>query len=83
MALHGLEAEYYEQINRNVASLDAVIATNRLACELASSLGGLENQRIYHAPCGVSSFLEMPNKSLFRSHSHRLCGPLRESAKTS
>lgn len=53
MTLHGIEAEYYEQIGRGAASLDAVIATNRLACKLASSLGGLESRRIYFAPYGV------------------------------
>jgi hypothetical protein len=53
MTLHGIEPDYYEQINRGAALLDAVIATNRLACRLASSLGGLESGRIYYAPYGV------------------------------
>jgi glycosyltransferase involved in cell wall biosynthesis len=53
MTLHGLDGEYYEQIRHEVASLDAVIATNRLACKLASSVGGLESGRIYYAPYGV------------------------------
>jgi glycosyltransferase involved in cell wall biosynthesis len=53
MALHAIEAQYYEQIKHEAASLDAVIATNRLACRLASTVGGLESGRIYYAPCGV------------------------------
>jgi hypothetical protein len=53
MTLHGLDGEYFEQIRPEVASLDAVIATNRLACKLASSVGGLEGNRIYYAPYGV------------------------------
>src|SRR5262249_9098835 len=53
MTLHGIEADYYEQIKYDGASLDGVIATNRLACKLASSLGGLESDRIYYAPYGV------------------------------
>jgi glycosyltransferase involved in cell wall biosynthesis len=53
MALHGLEPEYYQQMKRSAASLDAVIATNKLACRLASRIGGIESSRIYHAPYGV------------------------------
>ena len=53
MTLHGIEADYYAQIKRESASLDAVIATNQLACRLASSLGGVEDSRIHYAPYGV------------------------------
>ena len=42
-----------QQIKRESASLDAVIATNQLACRLASSLGGIESSRIHYAPYGV------------------------------
>jgi glycosyltransferase involved in cell wall biosynthesis len=65
MTLHGLDGEYFEQIRHEVASLDAVIATNRLACKLASSVGGLERNRIYYAPYGVrlpDSFATVPIK---------------------
>jgi glycosyltransferase involved in cell wall biosynthesis len=54
MTLHGLESDYYEQIEACATSLDAVIATNRLACKLASRIGGLEAERIYYAPYGVA-----------------------------
>jgi len=54
MTLHAIEAEFYEQIKSGATSLDAVIATNRLGCKLASSLGALEDHRIYYAPYGVS-----------------------------
>src|SRR5262245_13262873 len=67
MALHGIEVDYYAQIKSIAASLDAVIATNRLACKLASSIGGLESCRIYYAPCGVDipgSSVARPNRSL-------------------
>jgi glycosyltransferase involved in cell wall biosynthesis len=53
MTLHEIGVDYYEQIKSVAGSLDAVIATNRLACKLASSIGGLESCRIYYAPCGV------------------------------
>ncbi len=67
MTLHAIEADYYEQINRGAASLDAVIATNRLACRLASSIGGLDKGRIYYAPYGVclpASVVAAPIKRL-------------------
>jgi glycosyltransferase involved in cell wall biosynthesis len=54
MTVHGIESDYYEQIKTCTASLDAVVATNRLACKLASSIGELEGGRIYHAPYGVA-----------------------------
>src|SRR5262249_42722272 len=53
MTLHAIEANYFEQIKRGAPSLDAVIATNRLACKLASSMGGLESDKVYYAPYGV------------------------------
>ena len=65
MALHAIEAVFFEQIKRGAPSLDAVIATNRLACKLASSMGGLESSRIYYAPYGVhlpASFGAIQNK---------------------
>jgi len=65
MTVHGIEVGYYEQINRGAALLDAVIATNRLTCKLASSLGGLDSGRIYYAPYGVrlsGSFTTAPIK---------------------
>src|SRR6516225_7448142 len=65
MTLHGLDGEYFEQIRHEVASLDAIIATNRLACKLASSVGGIERNRIYYAPYGVrlpDSFATVPIK---------------------
>lgn len=67
MTLHGIEVEYFEQIRRCASSIDAVIATNRLACKLASCIGGLEKSRIYYAPCGVhppGSFVVTPYSSL-------------------
>src|SRR5262245_58614351 len=53
MTLHAIEAHYFEQIRRDAPLLDAVVATNLLACKLVASLGGLESCRIYHAPYGV------------------------------
>ena len=67
MTLHGIEAEYYEQIKRSAASLDAVIATNRLACKLASSVGGLEKLQDILRPLWRASsriFVTVPNKGL-------------------
>jgi glycosyltransferase involved in cell wall biosynthesis len=69
MALHGIEVEYYEQIKLNAVSLDAVIATNRLACKLAYNIGRLEADRIYYAPYGVGfpkSFAATANQSRTR-----------------
>jgi glycosyltransferase involved in cell wall biosynthesis len=53
MTLHGIESEYYEQIRLDAESLDAIIATNRLACKLALTMGRLEGFKVFYAPYGV------------------------------
>src|SRR5262249_13281937 len=53
MTLHAIEASYFEQLKRGAPSLDAVIATNRLAWRLVSRIGGLESAKIYYAHYGV------------------------------
>jgi glycosyltransferase involved in cell wall biosynthesis len=53
MTLHALQAEYFDDLRRHGAGIDAVIATNRLACRLASGLGGIDPARVLYAPYGV------------------------------
>ncbi|MBW4530488.1 MAG: glycosyltransferase family 4 protein [Aphanothece saxicola GSE-SYN-MK-01-06B] len=53
MTLHALQASYLEDLRRHGAGIDAVIATNRLACRLASERGGMDPNRILYAPYGV------------------------------
>lgn len=53
MTLHALEAEYYADLREHRDLLDAVVASNRLSAALASDLGGIEPQRVLHAPYGV------------------------------
>ncbi|MCP9931286.1 glycosyltransferase family 4 protein [Cyanobium sp. AMD-g] len=53
MTLHALQAEYFDDLQRHGAGIDAVIATNRLACRLASDRGGMEPTRVLYAPYGV------------------------------
>jgi glycosyltransferase involved in cell wall biosynthesis len=53
MTLHALQAEYFDDLRRHGAGIDAVIGTNRLACRLASGLGGIDPARVLYAPYGV------------------------------
>ncbi len=53
MTLHALQAEYFDDLQHHGAGIDAVIATNRLACRLASDRGGMEPTRVLYAPYGV------------------------------
>ncbi len=53
MTLHALQAEYFDDLRRHGAGIDAVIATNRLACRLASERGGMDPTRVLYAPYGV------------------------------
>jgi len=52
MTLHALQAEYFDDLRRHGAGIDAVIATNRLACRLASELGRIDPARVLYAPYG-------------------------------
>lgn len=53
MTLHALQGDYLADLRRYGAHIDAVIATNRLACRLAVELGGMAPQRVLYAPYGV------------------------------
>ncbi|MEA5441264.1 glycosyltransferase family 4 protein [Cyanobium gracile] len=53
MTLHALQAEYFDDLQRHGAGIDAVIATNRLACRLASERGRIDPARVLYAPYGV------------------------------
>jgi glycosyltransferase involved in cell wall biosynthesis len=53
MTLHALQVEYFDDLRRHGAGIDAVIATNRLACRLASGRGGMDPARVLYAPYGV------------------------------
>ncbi len=53
MTLHALQASYLDDLRRHGAGIDAVIATNRLACRLASERGGMDPNRVLYAPYGV------------------------------
>ncbi len=53
MTLHALQADYFDDLRLHGAGIDAVIATNRLACRLASGRGGIDPARVLYAPYGV------------------------------
>lgn len=53
MTLHALQADYFGDLRVHGAGIDAVIATNRLACRLASGRSGMDPTRVLYAPYGV------------------------------
>ncbi len=53
MTLHALQADYFGDLRVHGAGIDAVIATNRLACRLASGRSGMDPSRVLYAPYGV------------------------------
>lgn len=60
LSVHGIEAFLYADARRHQPILDAVICTNRLACELAVGLGRLDGDRILYAPYGVAVPASVP-----------------------
>ena len=53
LSVHGIEAFLYADARRYAEVLDGVVCTNRLACELATRLGGIEPGRVLYAAYGV------------------------------
>ena len=62
MTLHALEPDYFEDIRGYNGTLDAVIATNRLAQTLVEQRGGLESGRVFYAPYGVQDAPASPRQ---------------------
>jgi glycosyltransferase involved in cell wall biosynthesis len=60
MTLHALEPDYFEDIRGYNGTLDAVIATNRLAQALVEQRSGLESRRVFYAPYGVEDAPALP-----------------------
>jgi len=54
MSLHGIAADLLADLAREAPWLDAVIATNRLACCLCSEQAGMPPERVLYAPYGVN-----------------------------
>ena len=53
LALHGIAADLLDDLKRESVWLDAVIATNRLACRLCIEYAGMPVDRVFYAPYGV------------------------------
>jgi glycosyltransferase involved in cell wall biosynthesis len=53
MALHAIASDLLEDLRREAHTIDAVIATNRLACRLCTDVSGMPVSRVFYAPCGV------------------------------
>ena len=53
MTLHGLQADFIGSIGDYAGVLDAVVCTNRLACEMVARSTSVAPDRIYYAPYGV------------------------------
>lgn len=59
MALHGIQPELFDDMRDFGSVLDGVVATNRLACELAAVDGQIERERIFYAPYGVADLAKV------------------------
>ncbi len=53
MTLHGIVADLLGDLQREATWLDAVVATNRLACKLCVTQGDLSEERVFYAPYGI------------------------------
>jgi glycosyltransferase involved in cell wall biosynthesis len=53
MSLHGIAADFLDDLQREAGAMDAVIATNRLASRLCIEHSGMPPERVFYAPYGV------------------------------
>lgn len=53
MSCHGIQEDLFSDMKSLTSDIDAVVCTNRLACRLASSIGQIPEDRVFHAACGV------------------------------
>lgn len=54
MSLHGIAADLLQDLGGNVQGIDALVATNRLACRLATDMYDYDSQRVFYTPYGVN-----------------------------
>lgn len=62
MTLHGLEADYFEDIKNMSQQLDAVVTTNLLTREMVNKYCQFDINSIYYAPYGVEVHSEIVKK---------------------
>lgn len=54
IACHGIQADLFADMKALGQAVDGVACTNRLACRLATQLGGVPEERVHYAPCGTN-----------------------------
>lgn len=67
MSCHGIQEDLFADMRLFKDSLDAVVCTNKLACSLAETYGGLGSEHISYAPYGstVNELTDYHSNSLF------------------
>jgi len=73
MTLHGIQSDLLGDAHAFRAVLDAVVCTNKLACELVRDKAGVPEERIHYAPYGV----EIPAKPQFAERPASVDRPIR------
>lgn len=81
LALHGILPELYDDVSRFGKILDAVVATNRLAGDLASEIGNMDPGRVFYAPCGVDVPATLPAREGHRPFRIGYAGRLEQRQK--
>lgn len=53
MTCHGIQPDLFQDMALLTNSMDAVVCTNRLACQLAETLANCDKNRVLYAACGT------------------------------
>lgn len=54
MTCHGIQGDLFVDMKSWCHDVDAVVCTNKLACQIAVSHAGVSEDRVFHAPYGTS-----------------------------
>ncbi|TWU05960.1 Glycogen synthase [Stieleria varia] len=63
MTCHGIQEDLFADMKRLRDELDAVVCTNRLACRLATELGEVPEDRVFHCAYGTHVPPLLPQRS--------------------
>ncbi|MFC1605450.1 glycosyltransferase family 4 protein [Pseudomonadota bacterium] len=81
MSCHGIQRDLFEDMRCLRNELDHVVCTNKLACRLAESVGGIEPERVHHAPCGTVVPDELPARVVNNQFTIAFAGRLEQDQK--
>lgn len=81
MSCHGIQEDLFNDMKLLKDDLDAVVCTNRLACRLATTVAGCDEERVFHCAYGTAVPLQMPKRKTHSAFTIGYSGRLEQPQK--